>query len=72
VRKQQKGQEEKEQENSEEQAEEEEEEEEEEIRNEQRIGAIVAILWFPSWCPSVRMTRSTAADKQSAIKKRRN
>jgi hypothetical protein len=71
VRKQQKGQEEKEQENSEEQAEEE-EEEEEEIRNEQRIGAIVAILWFPSWCPSVRMTRSTAADKQSAIKKRRN
>jgi hypothetical protein len=70
VRKQQKGQEEKEQENSEEQAEE--EEEEEEIRNEQRIGAIVAILWFPSWCPSVRMTRSTAADKQSAIKKRRN
>jgi len=72
VRKQQKGQEEKEQENSEEQAEEEEEEEEEEIRNEQRIGAIVAILWFPSWCPSVRMTRSTAADKQAAIKKRRN
>jgi hypothetical protein len=37
VRKQQK-----EQESSEEQ------EEEEEIRNEQRIGAIVAILWFPS------------------------
>lgn len=69
VRKQQKGQEEKEQENSEEQ--EEEGEEEEEIRNEQRIGAIVAILWFPSWCPSVRMTRSTAADKQSAIKKPR-
>jgi hypothetical protein len=64
VRKQLKEQEEKEQENSEEQ-------EEEEMRNEQRIGAIVAILWFPSWCPSVRMTRSTAADKQSAIKKPR-
>jgi hypothetical protein len=61
VRKQQK-----EQENLEEQ-----EEEEEEIRSEQRIGAIVAILWFPSWCPSVQMTRSTAADKQSAIKKPR-
>ncbi len=41
---------EKEQENSEEQ---EGGGEEEEIRNEQRIGAIVAILWFPSWCPSV-------------------